>query len=332
MNYPINVQIKISRNLINNYLNNYDNYLDRILNISLDDQENNEPQKNLIGKEENTENLVIKDSNFLNVCSESSKLKCAICGLCVLDGGLCVLDGGLCVLDGGLSGSENVIELNCGHIFHKGCIYEWLRYGDSCPLCRVKQSVCVLEGDGGCPCSCPSLPPSQSLPPSECVELCSVSVPVSSSQVSSSQVSSSQVSSSQVSSSQVSSSQVSIPVSSSSSGLSSSDISVSSPGFSSCELSNNFSSISLGGSPPPEPVNGNMIIIRLPNRCIYRRRFNNKDRVGDLLNFIKKIWREDNIDLSNIKLRNRNGLLCDYNHSLEEEGIVNGTTLSVVKR
>ena len=107
---------------------------------------------------------------------------------------------------------------------------------------------------------------------------------------------------------------------------------MSSPGFSSCELSNNFSSISLGGSPPPEPVNGNMIIIRLPNRCIYRRRFNNKDRVGDLLNFIKKIWREDNIDLSNIKLRNRNGLLCDYNHSLEEEGIVNGTTLSVVKR
>lgn len=34
------------------------------------------------------------------------------------------------------SDKEDVGCLDCGHVFHKGCIEEWMRYKTVCPLCR----------------------------------------------------------------------------------------------------------------------------------------------------------------------------------------------------
>ncbi|KDP34671.1 hypothetical protein JCGZ_11019 [Jatropha curcas] len=35
-----------------------------------------------------------------------------------------------------LSGAVKVTELNCSHLFHEKCIFQWLGYKNSCPLCR----------------------------------------------------------------------------------------------------------------------------------------------------------------------------------------------------
>jgi hypothetical protein len=32
---------------------------------------------------------------------------------------------------------EEVCQLYCGHIYHRNCITTWLRYGDTCPICRA---------------------------------------------------------------------------------------------------------------------------------------------------------------------------------------------------
>ena len=34
--------------------------------------------------------------------------------------------------------SDNILKLNnCNHIFHKDCIYKWIHYNRTCPLCRA---------------------------------------------------------------------------------------------------------------------------------------------------------------------------------------------------
>ena len=38
---------------------------------------------------------------------------------------------------------ENIIELNCKHIFHIECISEWVKYKSECPVCR--QSIDTVD-------------------------------------------------------------------------------------------------------------------------------------------------------------------------------------------
>ncbi len=32
---------------------------------------------------------------------------------------------------------EKIIRLDCQHMFHKKCFQEWLKTGQTCPLCRI---------------------------------------------------------------------------------------------------------------------------------------------------------------------------------------------------
>ncbi len=34
--------------------------------------------------------------------------------------------------------SRIVVKLNCGHVFHRGCLYEWLQKNTTCPICRIQ--------------------------------------------------------------------------------------------------------------------------------------------------------------------------------------------------
>jgi hypothetical protein len=42
-----------------------------------------------------------------------------------------------------LRNNDQVITLDCAHIYHTQCISEWVKYKDECPLCRT--SIQVLE-------------------------------------------------------------------------------------------------------------------------------------------------------------------------------------------
>ena len=33
--------------------------------------------------------------------------------------------------------SENVYRLDCKHLFHEGCLDEWICYKNECPTCRL---------------------------------------------------------------------------------------------------------------------------------------------------------------------------------------------------
>ncbi|XP_078437878.1 uncharacterized protein LOC144708432 [Wolffia australiana] len=43
---------------------------------------------------------------------------------------------------------DEIRELRCRHVFHRGCLDEWVDYGkDTCPLCRVPLFPAVGEAD-----------------------------------------------------------------------------------------------------------------------------------------------------------------------------------------
>lgn len=48
-----------------------------------------------------------------------------------------------CICLEGYEMDENVAELKCNtqHIFHKGCIDDWLKKKQQCPLCNAKVKV-----------------------------------------------------------------------------------------------------------------------------------------------------------------------------------------------
>ncbi|KAF8035240.1 hypothetical protein BT93_C1305 [Corymbia citriodora subsp. variegata] len=47
-------------------------------------------------------------------------------------------DASCCICLEELNGIKKVVEIPCSHLFHCKCIIEWLKYNNSCPLCRCK--------------------------------------------------------------------------------------------------------------------------------------------------------------------------------------------------
>jgi len=48
------------------------------------------------------------------------------------------IDCAICMEDVGIKG---VFNLSCGHLFHQGCLNEWLLNNDTCPMCREKVNI-----------------------------------------------------------------------------------------------------------------------------------------------------------------------------------------------
>lgn len=44
--------------------------------------------------------------------------------------------------------AEPPLELPCGHVFCRGCIFAWLRRSGTCPMCRQEVAVRFLRDDG----------------------------------------------------------------------------------------------------------------------------------------------------------------------------------------
>ncbi|KAF8020677.1 hypothetical protein BT93_G1187 [Corymbia citriodora subsp. variegata] len=47
-------------------------------------------------------------------------------------------DASCCICLEELNGTKKVVEIPCSPFFHYKCIVEWLKYNNSCPLCRCK--------------------------------------------------------------------------------------------------------------------------------------------------------------------------------------------------
>lgn len=56
-------------------------------------------------------------------------------GFCGLHSAQYIEDCSVCFED--IKSCEN-IKLNCGHIYHKKCIGEWMKLNSSCPMCRAE--------------------------------------------------------------------------------------------------------------------------------------------------------------------------------------------------
>ena len=48
------------------------------------------------------------------------------------------IDCSICMED---VGNKGVYNLSCGHLFHQGCLNEWLLNNDTCPMCREKVNI-----------------------------------------------------------------------------------------------------------------------------------------------------------------------------------------------
>ena len=119
-------------NNINNIINNVDNNANN--NVNNDDNINNANNANIGGNNENNignenEQLFLKkkeqyirDLNEFQYkhISKYSALNEDSCAICILK----------------FKGFDIIKELSCNHIFHKDCIFKWLKKSNECPLCK----------------------------------------------------------------------------------------------------------------------------------------------------------------------------------------------------
>ena len=83
-------------------------------------------------------------------------------------------------------------------------------------------------------------------------------------------------------------------------------------------------------SPPCEPKRGGYkLYINLPNGKQYSRLFNSRDRIGDLLNYIRMISDGDNLNIANLNFRNRTGSIACLNNSICEVGLLDGSVIEL---
>ena len=290
----ITIRIEIDRNILNHFISQSDEQLNDIMNISFNDP------SNVTQLDPLPEDTISKIKKEELVVDNESGLIGSVCSICQSE----------------YNEGDLYVQLCCGHNNHSNCLCNWLSYGNHCPLCR--EVLCVR---GVSP-----LTPLPHLPPQSQIQI----PPLGRGQSTTTQR------------------PPQYPYSESNGDLyppyqggTNSDYQMNEPNVpitvnNRTRLShpNPISNSSLGNilaqSPPHEPNNGIKIVIQLPNNIRYRRCFNNVDRVGDLLNYIRQIARESEIQIGQLNLHNRNGQRCDYNNSLAEAGIINGTNLTLV--
>lgn len=47
-----------------------------------------------------------------------------------------------CIICMGSFASDSCSKMSCGHVFHKSCITDWMKFSTSCPLCRKTAREC----------------------------------------------------------------------------------------------------------------------------------------------------------------------------------------------
>jgi hypothetical protein len=54
-----------------------------------------------------------------------------------------------CICMENFVGTEEIVETECNHVFHKRCCREWLRQARTCPVCRMDIPDALEHADGG---------------------------------------------------------------------------------------------------------------------------------------------------------------------------------------
>jgi hypothetical protein len=92
----------------NNILSSIEDYLlESVLNISFEEEKG-----------------MLRDEN-VSIEIKKEKFKDNVSGEC-------------CICCSKYMKNEEYIKLECGHLFHSGCIEEWVKYKKNCPVCRIK--------------------------------------------------------------------------------------------------------------------------------------------------------------------------------------------------
>ena len=132
MSFINSVTSGMNINFGNNFFNGDFNNLNNFNNINVENNYDNDlddEDDDMEGGEEDEEDLFLKKRNqfileldefqfkHLKKYSALKEDKCAICSL-------------------KYKGADIIKEFPCKHIFHKNCIFKWLKKSNVCPLCK----------------------------------------------------------------------------------------------------------------------------------------------------------------------------------------------------
>ena len=132
MSFINSVTSGMNINFGNNFFNGDFNNLNNFNNINVENNYDNElddEDDDMEGGEEDEEDLFLKKRNqFILELDEFqfkhlkkySALKEDKCAICLLK----------------YKGADIIKEFPCKHIFHKNCIFKWLKKSNVCPLCK----------------------------------------------------------------------------------------------------------------------------------------------------------------------------------------------------